>query len=342
MWRSWDRIRSPGFGSRDSGYRSPGRHKYCRPNACYPNAREETPSAYPVLNQTLRLLLFSLAAATALAAEPAELARARELFEASRLPEAQDALDGLLATEPASAEVHYYVGELALERGDSSTAVRELERSVELAPDSARGHMALVDAYGRSAEKASMFGAFGLARKCHGEYLRAVALDPASVDLHERLFEYYSRAPFVLGGGSDKAAREAAIIERIDPLRLRQAYAAVYLADGKFELALAELDKVLASAPDDYASLFQVGHVAAVSGRYLDRGLASLRRCLGLAVPLGAPSHQAAQWRLGNLLERKGDAAGARLAYQAALKLDPRFTPASEALRALNPAPNGG
>jgi tetratricopeptide (TPR) repeat protein len=269
------------------------------------------------------------------------MAHARELFEANRFPEAQHAFEGLLATDPGSAEVRYYVGALALERGDTDTAVRELERSVELAPDIARWHLALGDAYGRSAEKAWMINAFRLARRCLAEYRRAVTLDPGSVDVHERLFEYYSRAPSILGGGSDKAAGEAATIERLDPRRARQAYAAVYLADGKYELALAELDQVLKSAPDDYASLFQVGHLAAISGQYPDRGLASLRHCLGLAPPPGAPSHSAAQWRMGNILERKGDAAGAREAYEAALKLDPTFTPASEALRSLNLAPTG-
>jgi tetratricopeptide (TPR) repeat protein len=270
------------------------------------------------------------------------LARARELFEASRLPEAERAFEALLAADPANAEAHYYVGQLALDRGDTDTAVRELERSVDLAPDSARGHLALGDAYGRSAEKAWIVNALRLARKCLAEYRRAAALDPASVDVHERLFEYYSRAPFTLGGGSDKAAGEAATIERLDPRRARQAYAAVYLASGKYELALDELDEVLKVAPDDYASLFQVGHLAAISGQYLDRGLAALRRCLRLTAPVGAPSHSAAQWRLGNILERKGDPAGARVAYEAALVLDPAFTPASDALRTLNLAPGGG
>jgi tetratricopeptide (TPR) repeat protein len=275
-------------------------------------------------------------------AEPAEMAAARALYDAGRLPEAQQAFERLLAADPASADAHYYLGRLALERKDASGAVRELERAVALAPDSARIHNALGDAYGRSAENAAIFSRFGLARKCLAEYRRAVALEPGNVMFHERLFEYYSRAPSFLGGGDDKASDEAAAMERLDPIRGRQAYAALYMAGGKYDLALGELAEILRTAPDDYGSLYQVGHLVDLSGQHLDRGLDSLRHCLRLAAPQGAPSHSAAQWRLGNILRKMGDPAGARVAYEAALKLDPKFTPASDALRVLGNGPGGG
>ena len=69
------------------------------------------------------------------------------------------------------------------------------------------------------------------------------------------------------------------------------------------------------AAPDNYAALYQVGRLAATSGQYLDRGLVSLRRSLEFAVPDNTPGHPAAQWRIGNILERKNDPAGARAAY---------------------------
>lgn len=289
------------------------------------------------------ILPLLLVAATALgAAESAGLAAARALYEADKYPEARRAFEGLLATESASADVHYYLGLLALERRDTDTAVRELERTVALAPGSARDHNALGDAYGRSAEKAGLLSRFGLARKCVAEYQRAAALEPGNADSHERLFEFYSRAPSMIGGGPGKAKEEAATLVKLDPPRGRRAYAALYLADGKYDPAFAELDAALKAAPEDYASLYQVGRLAAVSGQHLDIGLASLRRCLGLAAPRGEPTHSAAQWSLGNILEKKGDRAGARVAYEAALKLDPKFTPASDALKALDRAQGGG
>ena len=94
---------------------------------------------------------------------------------------------------------------------------------------------------------------------------------------------------------------------------------------------------MLKESPDDYAALYQIGRIAALSGQQLDRGLASLRRCLTLTPPAtpNTPGHAAAHWRIGNLLEKKGDQPGARAAYEAALKLDPTFLGAIDALKKL-------
>ncbi len=301
------------------------------------------PLSGPVLKLPLLLTFLSLVVPTAIsAAESADFAAARALFDANKPMEARRAFGALLATEPSNADVHYYLGRIALGRDDPNAAVRELERAVALDPSSARIHQALGDAYGYTAMRASIVTRFSLALKCLAEFQRAAAIDPGNIDTHERLLEYYSRAPWVIGGGFDKARAEAAKIAQLDPGRGHQAYASLYLAGGKFDLALAELERALKAAPDDYVSLYQVGLLAAVSGQHLDRGLASLRRCLKIAAPQGAPSHSAAQWRLGNILEKQGDPAGARIAYMAALELNPRFTPASDALSNLASANRGG
>lgn len=288
------------------------------------------------MNKPLLLLLLSLSAPTAvLAVESAEFEGARTLFEANRLPEARLAFEKLVAAESANADVHYYLGRIALERGDDEAAVGELERAVSLAPGSARIHGELGNAYGRSAEKAGVLSKFGLARKCAAEFERAAALEPENIGFHESLLEFYYRAPSIVGGGSDKAANQAAIIMRLDPIRGHQAYASLDLAAGRYDQAFAELDQALKFAPEDYASLYQMGRLAVLSGRDLDRGLAALRICLRIKEPKGSPSHAAAQWRIGNILEKKEDHSGARAAYEAALGLDPKFTPASDALRNL-------
>jgi tetratricopeptide (TPR) repeat protein len=276
-----------------------------------------------------------LAATAIMAAESAEMAGARSLFEAGRFPEARLAFEKLLASDSSNADIHYYLGELALKGGDADAAVVELQRAEVLAPGCARIHGALGQAFGRSAEKAGVFSKYGLARKCVAEFERAAALDPGNVGFHESLLEYYSQAPAIVGGGPDRAAKEAAIIMKLNPVQGHRAYATLYIARGDYDRALAELDEVLRTEPKDYDALYKVGDVAAASGRHLDRGLASLRLCLGLAPPQGAPSHSAVQWRLGNILEEKGDPAGARAAYRAAVQLDPRFEPALDALKKL-------
>src|SRR5262249_25503267 len=155
-------------------------------------------------------------------------------------------------------------------------------------------------------------------------------LDPKNLAARTSLMAVYQQAPSMMGGGTDKAYEQAAAIKALDATRGHLAYATLYVADKKPDQALAELDEVLKGSPDDYAALYEVGKLAATTGKYLERGLASLRQCLELPAPAGTPGHAAAQWRLGNILEKQGDAAGARAAYEAALKLDPKFTQAAD------------
>jgi len=288
----------------------------------------------------LRVLIFMALArfAPAFAAlDPAALGAARAHFEAARFTEAQEAFEQLAAAEPQNPDVNYYLGQLANRRNEPEKAVAYFERASAAQPSAGRHQHGLGDAFGRSAQKAGILSKFGLAKKCLAAYQRAVALEPGNVEFHQSLFEYYRQAPGVAGGGFEKAAAEAAAIKSIDPNRGRLAFATLYVGEKKFDQALAEFDEALKANPDDYSALYQVGRLAAVSGQFVDRGVTSLRRCLELPAPTAPnlPSHAAAQWRLGMLLEKKSDPAGARAAYEAALKLDPNFTAAAEALKKL-------
>ncbi|HUR58138.1 MAG TPA: tetratricopeptide repeat protein [Opitutaceae bacterium] len=294
------------------------------------------------LRMTFRLLFcaggwsaLSLAAATV---DATRLEAARALYlERGKSAEAQKAFEAIAAEDPKNASAQLHLGLLALRRDDAEKAKPYVEQALQLAPNDAEMHRVMGDIYGRQAQKASIFSQPGLAKKCLAEYERAVALDPRNIDAHASLFEFYRRAPGIMGGGEDKALATAATIKRLDPTRGRIAFATFYVEDKKYDQAFAQFEEVLRTTPEDYAALYQIGRIAAVSGQQLDRGLASLRRCLALPVPAGlnTPGHAAAQWRIGNILEKKGDTAGARAAYNAALKLDPNFTAATEALKKL-------
>jgi tetratricopeptide (TPR) repeat protein len=288
--------------------------------------------------KTLCLLLLAAAALVSpllAATDPASLAAARALFDTRKFPDAQQAFEKIAAADPKCADAQYFLAQLALRRSDAEKAVDAAEKAAALAPNNADYQHTLGDAYGSSAQKASVFSKFGLAKKCLVAYQRAAELAPANVDFHQSLFEYYRQAPGIAGGGTDKARAEADAIKKLDALRGHLAFAALYVTDKKYDQALAEFDEVLKTSHDDYASLYQVGRLAALSGQFLDRGLASLRHCLELTPGENDPSLAAAQWRIGNILEKKNDPAGARAAYAAALKLDPNFTPAADSLKKL-------
>ncbi len=276
-------------------------------------------------------------AAASAPAEPATFEAARALFDSRKFGEAQQVFEKLAVSDPKNPEMNYYLGQLANRRNEPDRAVAFLNQAVAAAPTVGRYHHVLGDAYGRAAQKASVFSQLGLAKKCAAAYQRAAELEPGNLNFRLSLFEYYRQAPSLVGGGMDKAATEAAVIKKLDAHRGRIAFATLYVAEKKFDRALAEFDEVLQASADDYASLFQVGRLAAQTGQFPDRGLASLRRYLELSPPVtpNTPGPAAVQWHVGLILEKKSDPAGARAAYEAAVKLDPKFTPAAEALRKL-------
>lgn len=287
-----------------------------------------------------RLLAFTfLATSSALAAiDPARLDAANELYRTrGKSLEAQKAYEAIVAEDPANATAHARLGALALRRDDTDAAISLLEKAIQLAPTHSENHRLLGDAYGRAAQKKGIFGGLGLGKKCLAMYQKAVELDPNNVDAHGSLFDFYNQAPGFAGGSKEKAAAEVAAIRKLDPWRGRTTAATLQISEKNYEAAFAEFDSVLKTDPNDYMAHYCIGRFAVLTGKFVDRGITSLRRCLELTPPAGpnAPSHTLAQWSLGQLLEKKNDRTGARAAYEAAVKLDPNFAPAVEALKKL-------
>ena len=283
------------------------------------------------------LALLGCAVPLVAAVDSSELAAARALFDQRQLAEAQAAFEKLAATDPSDSTTNYFLGELALRRDEPGNAAKFFEKAVAGEPENSRYLRRLGDAYGRHAQTGPLFSRLGLAKKCLASYQRAVAANADDVDAHNSLFDYYLQAPGFAGGSTEKATAEAETIKRLDPARGRIVFATLYVAEKQYDRALAEFEDVLRTNPDDFAALYQLGRLAALTGRFVDRGIATLRRCLELPAPytVDGPGHSAAQWRLGTLLEKRGDVEGARAAYRAAVKIDPNLTAAADALRKL-------
>ena len=322
------------------------------------------------------LLIAVLAPLAALCAEPPattpspELATAREHFTARRDAEAQAAFERILAADPANHVAVYHLGRLAKRRGDWPAVTEFYERCTRLAPAEALYWADLGEAYGKLAGKAGIFKQLGFARKCRDALEKAVELAPDNLDYRRGLLEFCEKAPSIAGGGRDKALAQAAEIAKRDAYagalatggiharaknwaaaeiafasaaRLRpsaveplDALGLLYAEQERYTDALVQFDQALARNPDDFAVLFQIGRVAALSGLNLAEGEAALRRYIAQPARLpGLPSTANAQHRLGDILARRGDTAAARAAYEEALRLDPGLKPAAEALAKL-------
>ena len=266
---------------------------------------------------------------------PTPLAGATALFQSHKLPEAQAAFEKLAAADPKNARAAYYLGLLALMRNDAAQAVQWLEKATQLAPANSQYFRLLGDAYGLSAGKAGLLSKFGFAKKCLAAYDRAVELDPNNLDARNDRVEYYRQAPGIAGGGMDKAYAEAAEIRKRDPMRGASVLGNLYLADKKYTEAFALLDELIAKNPENKVLLYQVGRVAAISGQQLDRGESALKEYLQHTPAPDEPPLYNAHWRLGTLYEQKADKAAARAEYEAALKLQPGYGHAKDALQNL-------
>ncbi|MBI3885481.1 MAG: hypothetical protein HY302_07105 [Opitutae bacterium] len=285
-----------------------------------------------------RILLFQLVLAVAAAGAPrsADQQAAVELYAARQDAEARTLFARLAAKEPADAEAHHYLGQLALRAEDHAAARLHHEKAVSLAPANSLYHLRLGDAYLLTGEKSGMFSMSGWLKKCKASYDQALALDPANIDARASLLEYYQDVPGFMGGGMEHAYAQADAITKLDSARGRTARAGVLVADKKYSEAFALYDAVLADAPADYRALYGSGRLAAITGQRVTDGIRRLNQCLALPAPENSAGLAALQWRLGMLHEKNGDKAAARVAYEGALKADPKFDRAKKALRALN------
>jgi carboxyl-terminal processing protease len=91
----------------------------------------------------------------------------------------------------------------------------------------------------------------------------------------------------------------------------------------EWEQAFEAYERLLRVQPSNMSAAYQVGRTAALSGRHLERGAALLREYLRHTPGPAQPSHAAAHWRLGMVLELAGHHATARREYERAVELDP-------------------
>jgi len=297
------------------------------------------------------------------------LAPGIQLFEARRFEEARKFFEPFAASHPKDADAAFYLGRTYFSLRKFDTAAEWLEKAAVLAPRQSPVQLWLARAYGQAAQRVSVFKMPGLAKKGKAAWDKAVALDPNNLDARSDLVQYYLVAPGFLGGSVEKAKEQAAEIRKRDALRGAQAFAAIdvdqkdfaaaereikdaiqkapadprprvflaslYQGQEKWDAASEILEAVLKAEPDNWDALYQVGRVAALSGKRLDRGEECLKRYLTHTPTEDQPPIANTHLRLGMVYEKKGNKALARAEYQAALKLDPDLDDAKEALAKL-------
>ena len=156
----------------------------------------------------------------------------------------------LLGAMPGSAEVHnlrcrvYF----ALERWDE--AAGECDQAVQMDAGSSLDHLWLGRALGEKADNASFLAAFNLAKRARSEFEQAVTLNPRDGEALTDLGEFYTSAPSVVGGGTDKAQTLVPRLEKVDPARAHLLLGRI--AESRKDLGTAEREYRMAAATSEH------------------------------------------------------------------------------------------
>ncbi len=316
----------------------------------------------------LLIVVVALAAGMVFANTPPS---AIELLAIGRVEDAVKVLRARTAAEPKDAEAWHLLGRSFYAMGRWDDAINATRQAVTLKPDSSDYHLWLGRAYGQKAEASSWhwWTAISFAGKARTEFEKAVELDATNVGAQSDLAEFYAEAPGIVGGGKDKARRQADVLAKHDA-------AAAHWIRG----LLAEKDKDIKTAEQEYraaitesggdggrwldlAAFFRrsgritemqeaIGHAIAAekkpsvvffdaasilfeSGQDLSRAAEFLRRYLSSNNQVEeAPAFQA-HYLLGTILEKQGQPDAAAGEYRAALDLNSDFSGAQNALKRL-------
>ena len=311
----------------------------------------------------LHLILYSLAYAQN------DINEGIKLFEGNELSAARTFFESYIKLNIENASAFFYLGRIYFKQNDNDKALKSLEQAIQINDRESDYHLWLGHTYGRKAQNAGLFNRLKLAKYSKAAYERAVEIDPSNAQARDGLMEYLLQAPGIAGGSVDKAIEQAEEIKKLDRLRGHMAFVSIYGHEKKYDLQEEELlaviekdpesiglkyqlgynyvnqekyeeafthfEKMMAVNPQDMNAYYQIGRTAAISGQNLDRGIECLQFYLNHDPTEGTPSHAAAHWRLGIVYEHKQDIDAAVEEYETALKLEPEYKSAKDALKRL-------
>lgn len=315
------------------------------------------------------LLLFAVFARAPLALAADALDPVRNDIVQGQADDAIKRLRQILGSNNQNGEAHNLYCRVSLQLDAWDDAVDHCERAVNISQDNSNYHLWLGRAYGAKAERASMFSAYGLARKLKAEFETAVRLDPRNAAALSDLGEFYVSAPAVVGGGDSKAVALAPKLDAVDPVRGHELRAQIADADKDYTAAESELKASIAASRmpasqwmalasfyrrrerwEDMTQAIKTGlaadkahTVAQVDGASTlirtQRELQLAAQMLRDYIASSQKSEDAPAFRvhveLGKLLAKQGDQAGAKREFQAALALAHDYKPAASQLASL-------
>ena len=296
------------------------------------------------------------------------LSEGKKLFEQKKMTEAKKILEAVDDDHTDYAEAQFYLGKINFAAQKYSEAADNFDEAIDANEKNAEYHYWYGAACGQDATTANPMRQGILANRIKNAFEKCVELNPKHTEAMWGLVQYYTRAPSIMGGSNEKALEMAKKIKGVDKIEGHFALMNVYLAQKKNAEGEKEMNEVLKTEgnniemlirmgngfyarteqygkgiemfetylkknPNNMLAQYQIGKFAAISGQQLDRGEACLRNYLTYKPTEKEPSLGGAYWRLGMIMEKRGNKAEAKKHYEMAVKLDSTLKEAKEALK---------
>jgi tetratricopeptide (TPR) repeat protein len=179
-----------------------------------------------------------------------------------RVDDATILLRATLAANPSEATAHQILCRVSYAQDQADEAIHQCELAVASPSNNlvaSDNYLWLGRAYGMKARHAGPIAGFTLARKVQASFARAVELNPENLAALNDLGEYDVAAPFVVGGGDDKARELAARMMPRYPAAAHRLLARLADSDNDPAAAEAEFKRAVAAkgTPETWIDLAQ-------------------------------------------------------------------------------------
>lgn len=157
------------------------------------------------------------------------------LLRLKRFAQVEQMANARLAATPGDPEALVARTSAILSYGEPriEEAVQTAENCVKLHPQNGHCQLALGKALGSKAMIRGIMASLGSAGTIRDGFKKAVELDPKDLDARMALLEYYMKAPFIVGGGMDKARTLARDTAAISPEGSKLMLAVIDINDDK-------------------------------------------------------------------------------------------------------------
>lgn len=312
----------------------------------------------------------SLLAVTGMAADrtSTERAAAERALMQGQIDEAVARAQRLATINPKDGQAYLLLCRSFYAEAHAQDAIDACTKAMQALPRGSEAQDWLGRAEGMKAEHAGLISGLRLALGVRTAFEAAVALDPGNGDAIDDLGEFYIDAPSLVGGGLDKAAALANQAQEDQPQsahRIRAMAAekrkdygtaerefraavdvankpgawndlgAFYRRRGQYDQAVDALNHSLAA--DQTKDSCLVDAASLLNRMHREPGLAekALRDYLNSGVKSDAAPVIKVHVMLGKQMASEGDKAGAKIEFEAALRMAAGYAPAKQALQSL-------